>query len=153
MDVRIVWPRTTKYVMEYLAGLVTGDGQVETKRITITDSEKEFLEKVAELISRHMGLKAILHKRSDFNAYYMRIYSKELASRIGKIINELKSRPTLNFIRGFFDAEGSVYKEGKYIVIEIKQHEGPLIANISICLLYTSPSPRDLSTSRMPSSA
>ena len=26
-------------------------------------------------------------------------------------------------------------------------------ANIKICLLYTSPSPRDLSTSRMPSSA
>ena len=28
--------------------------------------------------------------------------------------------------------------------------EGPMIA---VCLLYTSPSPRDLSTSRMPSSA
>ena len=27
------------------------------------------------------------------------------------------------------------------------------IANIILCLLYTSPSPRDLSTSRMPSSA
>ena len=26
-------------------------------------------------------------------------------------------------------------------------------ANLNICLLYTSPSPRDLSTSRMPSSA
>ena len=36
--------------------------------------------------------------------------------------------------------------------------EGPLVAGIcdrfaSACLLYTSPSPRDLSTSRMPSSA
>ena len=29
----------------------------------------------------------------------------------------------------------------------------PLIDQISACLLYTSPSPRDLSTSRMPSSA
>ena len=29
----------------------------------------------------------------------------------------------------------------------------PLYANIHTCLLYTSPSPRDLSTSRMPSSA
>mgnify|MGYP003326623480 CR=1 FL=1 len=28
-----------------------------------------------------------------------------------------------------------------------------VIAPLSICLLYTSPSPRDLSTSRMPSSA
>ena len=35
-----------------------------------------------------------------------------------------------------------------------KQREaGPLQALVDICLLYTSPSPRDLSTSRMPSSA
>ena len=31
--------------------------------------------------------------------------------------------------------------------------EGPQGHNIGSCLLYTSPSPRDLSTSRMPSSA
>ena len=30
---------------------------------------------------------------------------------------------------------------------------GSLVALCSVCLLYTSPSPRDLSTSRMPSSA
>ena len=28
-----------------------------------------------------------------------------------------------------------------------------VVASLAICLLYTSPSPRDLSTSRMPSSA
>ena len=32
------------------------------------------------------------------------------------------------------------------------EHLAPIV-NIRICLLYTSPSPRDLSTSRMPSSA
>ena len=31
--------------------------------------------------------------------------------------------------------------------------QGKLIGRPSVCLLYTSPSPRDLSTSRMPSSA
>ena len=30
---------------------------------------------------------------------------------------------------------------------------GPVGVPMSVCLLYTSPSPRDLSTSRMPSSA
>ena len=36
-----------------------------------------------------------------------------------------------------------------YVVVHNDRTEDPLI----ICLLYTSPSPRDLSTSRMPSSA
>ena len=42
-------------------------------------------------------------------------------------------------------AKSDLYKAAKY---SIKLHE--LLKN---CLLYTSPSPRDLSTSRMPSSA
>ena len=38
---------------------------------------------------------------------------------------------------------------------ELKQNEMPFskLVKLYICLLYTSPSPRDLSTSRMPSSA
>ena len=39
-------------------------------------------------------------------------------------------------------------------VINVRENVGLIeVANFSICLLYTSPSPRDLSTSRMPSSA
>ena len=41
-------------------------------------------------------------------------------------------------------------QKGTYLVAE---HEGKIIGSLLICLLYTSPSPRDLSTSRMPSSA
>ena len=36
---------------------------------------------------------------------------------------------------------------------ERSRDEPEIAANIATCLLYTSPSPRDLSTSRMPSSA
>ena len=36
---------------------------------------------------------------------------------------------------------------------EITNNQAEYLAIISACLLYTSPSPRDLSTSRMPSSA
>ena len=43
-------------------------------------------------------------------------------------------------------------KEGQSIWTE-KKHEVMRIEDIPHCLLYTSPSPRDLSTSRMPSSA
>ena len=44
---------------------------------------------------------------------------------------------------GKADAKVYVHKDGKTILVPASKN----------CLLYTSPSPRDLSTSRMPSSA
>ena len=38
-------------------------------------------------------------------------------------------------------------------IIDNDKVEVQIAENINVCLLYTSPSPRDLSTSRMPSSA
>ena len=55
--------------------------------------------------------------------------------------------------------EAPVVVPGPGIVAELSQEDyasvygGDALANIGDCLLYTSPSPRDLSTSRMPSSA
>ena len=44
--------------------------------------------------------------------------------------------------------------EGKYELLKLSQRAtGAKLPSFSACLLYTSPSPRDLSTSRMPSSA
>ena len=48
---------------------------------------------------------------------------------------------SLNFVFASNEAEA-------FLLFDSKNSEG-----IGICLLYTSPSPRDLSTSRMPSSA
>ena len=45
-----------------------------------------------------------------------------------------------------------VVEPGSY-TIQTKKAHGIIFAHSTICLLYTSPSPRDLSTSRMPSSA
>ena len=55
------------------------------------------------------------------------------------------SAMTLN-TQNLFDTTDDLKKDDKaYLPIELKQSKA--------CLLYTSPSPRDLSTSRMPSSA
>jgi len=45
-------------------------------------------------------------------------------------------------------------KDGKVAKIgNLKAHQAKKVVDAGGCLLYTSPSPRDLSTSRMPSSA
>ena len=46
------------------------------------------------------------------------------------------------------EAIGAISDLGYKIFLDLKLHDIP-----TTCLLYTSPSPRDLSTSRMPSSA
>ena len=57
-------------------------------------------------------------------------------------------------IIGLFQKAGVTNLTASRFEKVIGKLSGPLaIANAIICLLYTSPSPRDLSTSRMPSSA
>ena len=51
-------------------------------------------------------------------------------------------------VLGLVDFLDSLGLELQFFVLDLKLVEG-----LSFCLLYTSPSPRDLSTSRMPSSA
>eukprot|EP00831_Metopus_contortus_P004882 TRINITY_DN11821_c0_g1_i1.p1 TRINITY_DN11821_c0_g1~~TRINITY_DN11821_c0_g1_i1.p1 ORF type:complete len:148 (-),score=31.69 TRINITY_DN11821_c0_g1_i1:60-503(-) len=60
------------------------------------------------------------------------------------------SRPIKTFFyKGFLFIMGST----NVLKISLKRSEGEKITTLTDCLLYTSPSPRDLSTSRMPSSA
>ena len=66
--------------------------------------------------------------------------------KINKIIvNSLRLKEDKNLLTGY----SLILKSLKRIDIISKDKSG----NPSACLLYTSPSPRDLSTSRMPSSA
>ena len=129
--IRILWPLTRKVFEEYLAGLTAGDGQIEEKRITITDSNPVFLQNVARLIQRYLNIEPRMHKRRNVNAYYLRIYSKNLVAIIESLINKLYDEPSVNFIRGYFDAEGSIWiDQNRYIVIEIASANQAIINNI-----------------------
>ena len=55
--------------------------------------------------------------------------------------------------RGYFAAAAFVPILLNIVLISILLAASKLVDNLETCLLYTSPSPRDLSTSRMPSSA
>ena len=81
------------------------------------------------------------------------------------VVDEIKKRVPMNKIRdisivyGMFDIVIAVDAHSlgdlERIVLEIRKipYVSSTTTLVSACLLYTSPSPRDLSTSRMPSSA
>ena len=69
-------------------------------------------------------------------------------------INNWNTRMRLNQQRFAFDTFNDliiIRVEGRTFGLAFASDQ--LAENLIICLLYTSPSPRDLSTSRMPSSA
>ena len=72
-----------------------------------------------------------------------------------KIIQQLEAEQMSKEIPTFAPGDTVVVqvkvKEGERS--RLQAFEGVVIAKRNRCLLYTSPSPRDLSTSRMPSSA
>ena len=86
-----------------------------------------------------------------------------------QIYDELRQNYTLEEIADFamipaeVDEEASKQARDEFVVLRMKRRaemskqdrllSGLLSIKYQICLLYTSPSPRDLSTSRMPSSA
>ena len=51
-----------------------------------------------------------------------------------------------------FQSNNNILEDSLYPHFDVESLKGFIIKSLS-CLLYTSPSPRDLSTSRMPSSA
>ena len=102
-------------------------------------------------------------KKSDFSKYFLRLakfaelpnmkklqawatdtqkaYKKESKKRVR---DRLSDEEYLEFIR---ELRNDVHR------VENRKWGWALAAQFLFCLLYTSPSPRDLSTSRMPSSA
>ena len=59
-----------------------------------------------------------------------------------------------NVNAGNIKSDIALYKEGmRYLKAKDFENAVEIFTELEICLLYTSPSPRDLSTSRMPSSA
>ena len=62
---------------------------------------------------------------------------------------------TVTEVKGFGRQKGhtELYRGAEYVVDFLPKVKVEVVVKTEDCLLYTSPSPRDLSTSRMPSSA
>ena len=72
------------------------------------------------------------------------------ATRIGAAIAKSLSGPDVEIVIHYNSSKTKAEKLKREL---IKNHTKVFLIKGDLCLLYTSPSPRDLSTSRMPSSA
>ena len=84
--------------------------------------------------------------------------TKRICPETGKRFYDLNNNPVISPYTGkaiMLDKPSSEKVKSKMKSAEIKKDEKFEESDelLNICLLYTSPSPRDLSTSRMPSSA
>ena len=71
---------------------------------------------------------------------------KDVLDPQGKVVQQTLQGMGMNTLKSL--------RQGKYFEIEIEENsENKARSKIEDCLLYTSPSPRDVEESRMPSSA
>jgi len=143
MDASIIldrgW-RSIREVEEYLAGLIIGDGHIDNPdkyghyRLRIFDNAKGFLEKLSSnIFLRHYKLKPSIYWEGS--CWCISIYGKEFIKYIEDLIDKNKNRCSLDFIRGFFDAEGSIYigvrkKNKAYLNISLTSKNPEILARI-----------------------
>ena len=91
-------------------------------------------------------------KAGDFVYSYRRILNQELAAQYGYMVQALKNGKLFNTGKKCSSGLWLLTKDGPPKVVAHPE-AWEALDEAGRCLLYTSPSPRDLSTSRMPSSA
>ena len=97
----------------------------------------------------------IVTKHPEITILYLSATSGLAETQLYAIKNILTSEPYRHFFPEYINPQEGKREQwnNTKISIDHKARSKMGIRDATICLLYTSPSPRDLSTSRMPSSA
>ena len=113
--------------------------------------KSEVLQLKAFFVIFSFGLRKLFIKDKNIPKYINNLQSSNISlfRKLGSGMTALFGLSTARSLNG----EGSVYKHFDYPIYNNAKIEKKITDVPESCLLYTSPSPRDLSTSRMPSSA
>jgi intein-encoded DNA endonuclease-like protein len=129
--------------LNYLIGAFIGDGcafyhkKTRSYRIIFEVKDADFIESINDTVEKVLGKRYSIY-RNSWNGYSVVIYSKELyqllmqpLEKLEKIILQYPS----SFLRGFFDAEGSVDINGRSIKMTNKNYERLLLVQKCLRLL------------------
>ena len=133
---------------------VTFDWKDINVNLIDTPGHVDFTAEVERSLRVLDGAVVVFSAREGVEAQSETVWHQANRYRVPRVcfINKM-DREGADFERVFKDIQDRL--KGKPVAINIPVGEGPAHIDNSFrgCLLYTSPSPRDLSTSRMPSSA
>lgn len=112
--------------LEYLAGVVKGDGTLYYNKrareyvVEIYDRDVEYVAVLADMLR---ACRLNPHVKSYGSYYRVRVNSREFYELIGEAVERLLQSPTVSFVRGLFDSDGTLYfdrrKRRPYPVVEL----------------------------------
>ncbi len=127
--------------LEYLAGVVKGDGTLYYNKrareyvVEIYDRDVEYAVILADML-RICGFNP--HLRSYGSYYRVRVNSKEFYELIGEAIERLLQLPTVSFVRGLFDSDGTLYfdrrKRRPYPIVELGNSDSRVVNAAAVTL-------------------
>ncbi len=141
-----VWGDPTEAGTGWLLGSLVGDGTFDPKRAILTywgEDKREMLDYATELVEQHIGARADLGTATNEDYNRMRLGSvglKELATQYGiyqnakydlSLVEQASSSFYEGFIRGLFDADGSVQgTQEKGVSVRLCSVSTPLLASV-----------------------
>ena len=125
----------------YVAGLIAGDGTVDFPdshghyRARIFDSSRAFLEALSREFNARIGLRPTVYWEGS--CWCLEIYGKQVVASFLERLR--KPKHELEWLKGFVDAEGSVYlwvrkRDRKYYQISITNSNRQYIEAVTLCL-------------------
>ena len=155
----LLYAQTTFYVST--TGKVGNDGSKQKPFTTLTDA-RDAIRKLGD--KKQQGVTVVVNGGNYRFTEPFELFKQDGGTLKNPVIYAAAKNQTVNFIGSFSVANNQLHAikdietltrirpslQGKILALDLSTYQ---LNHIKACLLYTSPSPRDLSTSRMPSSA
>lgn len=159
----IVVPIKLSRKLAEFVGILLGDGHIAPTQVIVTlnQAERNYLGYISNLMQELFGVTPHYYKRKQKRAYDLYIGSVDLVrffKKMGLVSNKVRFQASIpewiltnreymkNFIRGFFDTDGSIYKLKFGVQMNFCNRSFPLLNSARIMLLELGYHPSKISS-------